>query len=80
MIFGSLSVGSGLLIFLTLAAVAIFLTVQSIPAITSSKEATGTADAVSLISFTAPLSRSPWGSPCSSPTSLRPGSPPPSVS
>jgi phosphate transport system permease protein len=55
MIFGSLSVGSGLLIFLTLAAVAIFLTVQSIPAITSSKEATGTADAVSLISFTAPL-------------------------
>jgi phosphate transport system permease protein len=55
MIFGGLSVGSGLLIFLTLALVAIFLTVRSIPAIRDSREVTGNADAVSLWEFTAPL-------------------------
>ncbi|PWH07016.1 phosphate ABC transporter permease subunit PstC [Brachybacterium endophyticum] len=55
MIFTGLSVGSGLIIFLTLALVAIFLTVRSLPAIRDSREFGGGADAVSLWEFTAPL-------------------------
>lgn len=55
MIFTGLSVGSGLLIFVTLALVAIFLTVRSIPAIRDSRELGGGADAISLWSFAAPL-------------------------
>lgn len=54
-IFTGLSVGSGLLIFVTLALVAIFLTVRSIPAIRDSKELGGGPDAISLWSFAAPL-------------------------
>jgi phosphate transport system permease protein len=54
-IFTGLSVGSGLLIFVTLALVAIFLTVRSIPAIRDSRELGGGADAISLWSFAAPL-------------------------
>lgn len=55
MIFSGLSVGSGLLIFLTLALVAIFLTIRSMPAITTSREVTGDPEAFSLVEFTAPL-------------------------
>lgn len=54
-IFKGLSVGSGLIIFLTLALVAIFLTVQGIPAVAESKELTGKADAVSLLGYVGPL-------------------------
>lgn len=54
-VFSVLSVGSGLIIFLTLAAVAIFLTVQSWPAIQGSRELTGSEDAVSLLEYTGPL-------------------------
>ncbi|UYG18005.1 phosphate ABC transporter permease subunit PstC [Brachybacterium huguangmaarense] len=54
-VFSTLSVGSGLLIFLTLALVTIFLVVQSIPAIRASRELTGDADAVSLLSYAGPL-------------------------
>lgn len=57
-LFSVLSIGSGLLIFLTLAAVAIFLTNESVPALLASEELAGllgTADpAFSLISYTAP--------------------------
>ncbi|MFC0673942.1 phosphate ABC transporter permease subunit PstC [Brachybacterium hainanense] len=55
LIFSGLSIASGLLIFLTLLLVAIFLTVRSLPAISASRELTGDADAISLIEFTAPL-------------------------
>lgn len=55
MVFQILSVGSGALIFATLAAVAIFLTIQSWPAITASREVTGDPAAVSLVRYTAPL-------------------------
>ncbi|MCG7311252.1 phosphate ABC transporter permease subunit PstC [Brachybacterium sp. ACRRE] len=54
-IFSLLSIGSGLLIFVTLAAVFLFLVLQSREAIATSREVTGSADAVSLLSFTAPL-------------------------
>nr|WP_259559645.1 phosphate ABC transporter permease subunit PstC [Brachybacterium sillae] len=54
-VFSGLSVGSGLIIFLTLALVAIFLTLRSMPAIRDSREVTGNADAVSLVEFTMPL-------------------------
>ncbi|EYT50927.1 phosphate ABC transporter permease subunit PstC [Brachybacterium muris] len=53
-LFSNLSIGSGLLIFLTLAAVAIFLTLEAWPAIQASQEFTGTAE-FSLIEYTAPL-------------------------
>ena len=53
-IFSALSVGSGVLIFLTLAAVAVFLTTESMPAIIASKEFTGTAD-FSLVEYVLPL-------------------------
>ncbi|EWS80271.1 hypothetical protein BF93_04495 [Brachybacterium phenoliresistens] len=55
LIFSGLSIGSGLLIFLTLLLVAVFLTIRSLPAIQSSREVTGDADAVSLLEYTAPL-------------------------
>ncbi len=54
-IFKWLSIASGLLIFLTLAAVATFLTMQSWPAIGESKEMTGKADAISLVEYTGPF-------------------------
>jgi phosphate transport system permease protein len=53
-VFSVLSVGSGLLIFVTLAAVAIFLTTESIPAVTASQEFSGSAD-FSLVEYTLPL-------------------------
>lgn len=53
-IFSALSVGSGVLIFLTLAAVAVFLTTESMPAIIASKEFAGTAD-FSLVEYVLPL-------------------------
>ena len=53
-LFNALSVGSGLLIFVTLAAVAIFLTLESLPAIIASREFSGTAD-FSLIEYALPL-------------------------
>ena len=53
-VFSVLSIGSGLLIFVTLAAVAIFLTTESIPAITASREFSGTAE-FSLVEYTLPL-------------------------
>ncbi len=53
-LFNTLSVGSGLLIFVTLAAVAIFLTLESLPAIIASREFSGTAD-FSLIEYALPL-------------------------
>ncbi|ATG53963.1 phosphate ABC transporter permease subunit PstC [Brachybacterium ginsengisoli] len=53
-VFSSLSVGSGLLIFLTLAAVAIFLTTESMPAVIASQEFSGTAD-FSLVKYALPL-------------------------
>ena len=43
-IFSYLSIGSGVLIFLTLAAVAVFLTTESMPAIIASQEFSGTAE------------------------------------
>ncbi|MBE9403567.1 phosphate ABC transporter permease subunit PstC [Brachybacterium sp. p3-SID1565] len=52
-VFSNLSIGSGLLIFLTLAAVAIFLTLEAWPAIRASQEFEGTAE-FSLIEYTAP--------------------------
>ncbi|WP_394216973.1 phosphate ABC transporter permease subunit PstC [Brachybacterium vulturis] len=53
-VFSSLSIGSGLLIFLTLAAVAVFLTTESLPAILASQEFTRTAE-FSLIEYALPL-------------------------
>ncbi|ASK65347.1 phosphate ABC transporter permease subunit PstC [Brachybacterium avium] len=53
-VFSWLSVGSGLLIFLTLAAVAVFLTTESLPAILASREFSGTAD-FSLVQYALPL-------------------------
>ena len=53
-VFSVLSIGSGLLIFVTLAAVAIFLTTESIPAVVASQEFSGTAE-FSLIEYAAPL-------------------------
>ena len=53
-LFNALSVGSGLLIFVTLAAVAIFLTLESLPAILASQEFSGSAD-FSLIEYSLPL-------------------------
>src|SRR5699024_10581907 len=43
-LFSTLSIGSGLLIFLTLAAVAVFLTTESVPAVVASREFSGTAE------------------------------------
>lgn len=54
-VFKGLSIGSGLLIFVTLFLVAFFLVWQAMPAIRESKELTGNADAVSLVQYTAPL-------------------------
>lgn len=54
-IFKGLSVGSGLIIFLTLALVAVFLTQQGWPAVMESKELTGKATDVSLLKYTGPL-------------------------
>ncbi|MGQ4527071.1 phosphate ABC transporter permease subunit PstC [Dermabacteraceae bacterium P13136] len=54
-LFSGLSLVSGLVIFLTLLLVAVFLTLQSLPAIQESREVTGNADAVSLIEYTGPL-------------------------
>lgn len=54
-VFSVLSVGSGLLIFVTLAAVAIFLSLQSREAIAGSREVTGSAQDVSLLEYTGPL-------------------------
>ena len=53
-VFSYLSIGSGILIFLTLAAVAIFLTTESMPAVLASQEFSGTAE-FSLIDTTLPL-------------------------
>ena len=53
-LFNTLSVGSGLLIFVTLAAVASFLTLESLPAILASQEFSGSAD-FSLIEYSLPL-------------------------
>lgn len=53
-IFSYLSIGSGVLIFLTLAAVAVFLTTESMPAIIASQEFSGTAD-FSLVKYALPL-------------------------
>lgn len=53
-LFNALSVGSGLLIFVTLAAVAIFLTMESLPAVLASQEFSGTAD-FSLLEYSLPL-------------------------
>src|SRR5690606_6852119 len=53
-VFSVLSVGSGLLIFLTLAAAAIFLTTESMPAVIASQEFSGTAD-FSLVDYALPL-------------------------
>lgn len=53
-VFSVLSIGSGLLIFVTLAAVAIFLTLESLPAIIASREFSGSAD-FSLIEYSLPL-------------------------
>jgi len=53
-VFSYLSIGSGLLIFLTLAAVAVFLTTESVPAVVASQEFSGTAD-FSLVQYTLPL-------------------------
>jgi len=53
-VFSVLSVGSGLLIFVTLAAVAVFLTTESIPAVVASQEFSGTAE-FSLVDYAAPL-------------------------
>lgn len=52
-VFGYLSIGSGLLIFVTLALVAVFLTSESMPAILASQEFRGTED-FSLIDYTLP--------------------------
>lgn len=54
-VFSALSVGSGLLIFVTLALVAIFLTTESMPAVMQSREATGSASDFSLLETTLPL-------------------------
>src|SRR5699024_12663192 len=53
-VFGTLSIGAGVLIFVTLALVAIFLTSESMPAILASQVLSGTAD-FSLIDYTLPL-------------------------
>ncbi|MGP9538548.1 phosphate ABC transporter permease subunit PstC [Brachybacterium sp. AOP43-C2-M15] len=53
-IFSALSIGSGLLIFLTLAAVAIFLTTESMPAVMASSEFSGSGG-FSLLETTLPL-------------------------
>src|SRR5699024_12481773 len=53
-VFGTLSIDAGVLIFVTLALVAIFLTSASMPAILASQELSGTAD-FSLIDYTLPL-------------------------
>ena len=53
-VFASLSIGSGLLIFLTLAAVAVFLTAESLPAVVASREFSGTAG-FSLLTYALPL-------------------------
>src|SRR5699024_5474801 len=57
-VFGTLSIGAGVLIFVTLALVAIFLTSESMPAILASQELSGTAD-FSLIDYTLPLTFGP---------------------
>lgn len=54
-VFAAASAGSGLIIFATLAAVAIFLTLRSWPAIVGSRELGGGPDAVSLVQYTGPL-------------------------
>ncbi|MGO1976370.1 phosphate ABC transporter permease subunit PstC [Brachybacterium tyrofermentans] len=54
-VFSSLSIGSGILIFVTLALVAIFLTTESMPAVMESREAIGDASAFSLLETTLPL-------------------------
>ena len=53
-IFSYLSIGSGILIFLTLAAVAVFLTTEAMPAVIASQEFSGTAE-FSLIETALPL-------------------------
>ena len=53
-LFSTLSIGSGLLIFLTLAAVAVFLTTESVPAVVASREFSGTAE-FSLVEYALPL-------------------------
>ncbi|SLN00950.1 Phosphate transport system permease protein PstC (TC 3.A.1.7.1) [Corynebacterium xerosis] len=54
-VFSALSIGSGLLIFVTLALVAVFLTTESMPAVMESKEIIGDASAFSLLETTLPL-------------------------
>lgn len=54
-IFSYLSIGSGLLIFVTLAAVAIFLSVESAPAVMQSREVIGEGAEFSLIESTLPF-------------------------
>ena len=54
-VFSTLSIGSGILIFVTLALVAIFLTTESMPAVMESREAIGDASAFSLLETTLPL-------------------------
>jgi phosphate transport system permease protein len=53
-LFSALSVGSGLLIFVTLGLVALFLTTESIPAVVASQEVSGTAE-FSLVDVALPL-------------------------
>jgi phosphate transport system permease protein len=53
-LFSALSVGSGLLIFVTLGLVALFLTTESIPAVVASQEFSGTAE-FSLVDVALPL-------------------------
>ncbi|GAA1489248.1 phosphate ABC transporter permease subunit PstC [Brachybacterium sacelli] len=54
-VFSYLSIGSGLLIFVTLALVAVFLTSESMPAVMESREAIGDGAAFSLVETTLPL-------------------------
>ncbi|WP_304502276.1 phosphate ABC transporter permease subunit PstC [Brachybacterium sp. FME24] len=54
-VFSYLSIGSGLLIFVTLALVAIFLTTESLPAVRESREFIGESSAFSLLETTLPL-------------------------
>ena len=54
-VFSALSIGSGLLIFVTLALVAIFLTSESIPAMKESREILGDSATFSLVETTLPL-------------------------
>lgn len=53
-LFSGLSIGSGILIFVTLAAVAVFLTMESMPAVVASQEFSGTAE-FSLVEYALPL-------------------------